>query len=121
MNSNLSRYSSLKREANLKSEGRESFTRRRALISKEVKKNKRRSIISQAPKSKDFFRKIAHFYARKTSCKSWQRGTIGHYPNELKRRKNNKLIENLGSSYYFKLSEEEALDLVLKDNKGIVI
>ena len=33
---------------------------------------------------------------------------------------NNKLIETLGSLDYFELSEEEALDLTLKNNEGIV-
>ena len=31
----------------------------------------------------------------------------------------NKLIETLGSLHYFDLSEQEALNLVLKNNKGI--
>lgn len=30
------------------------------------------------------------------------------------------LIETLGCLYYFELSEDEALDLALKNNKGIV-
>jgi len=34
--------------------------------------------------------------------------------------KNNKLIVTLDSLDYFKLSEEEVLDLALKNNKGIV-
>ena len=35
-------------------------------------------------------------------------------------RKNNKLIETLGSLNYFEIGEEEALDLSLNNNKGIV-
>ena len=44
----------------------------------------------------------------------------GHYANECKNRKNNKLIETLGSLDYFEISEEKALDLALNNNKGIV-
>ena len=47
-------------------------------------------------------------------------GEIGHYANECKNRKNNKLIETLGIIDYFELSKEEALDLALSNNKGIV-
>jgi len=39
--------------------------------------------------------------------------------NEYKNRKNNKLIETLESLDYFKLSEKEALDLALNNNKEI--
>jgi len=45
-------------------------------------------------------------------------GEIGHYANEYKNRNNNKLVENIGSLGYFELSEEEALDLTLNNNKG---
>ena len=37
-----------------------------------------------------------------------------------KSRKNNKLIETLGSLDYVELSEDETLDLALNNNKGIV-
>ena len=47
-------------------------------------------------------------------------GDTGYYANECKNRKNNKFIETLGSLNYVKLSDEEAQDLVLKNNKGIV-
>ena len=43
-----------------------------------------------------------------------------HYANECKNRKNNKLIETLGSLQYFYFSEEKAIDITLKNNKGIV-
>ena len=39
---------------------------------------------------------------------------------QMKNRKNNKLIKTLGSLYYFEISEEEALDLALNNNKGTV-
>ena len=45
---------------------------------------------------------------------------VGRYANECKNKKNNKLIETLGSSEYFEINEEEALDLALNNNKGIV-
>ena len=40
--------------------------------------------------------------------------------NECKNKKNNKLIETLGSLDYVELSEDETLDLTLGNNKGIV-
>ena len=40
--------------------------------------------------------------------------------NECKNRKNNKIIETLGSLDYIELSEDEALDLALGNNKRIV-
>ena len=38
----------------------------------------------------------------------------------MQKQKNNKLIETLGSLGYFELSEAEALEFTLKNNKGIV-
>ena len=52
--------------------------------------------------------------------KCWACGEVGHYANECKNRKNNKLIETLGSLDYVELSEDEASDLTLSNNKGIV-
>ena len=57
---------------------------------------------------------------RKNNCKCWACAEVGHHANECKNRKNNKLIETLGSLDYVKLSEDEALDLTLNNNKGIV-
>jgi len=37
-----------------------------------------------------------------------------------KRKKNKKLIETLGSLNFFEFSKEEARDLTLRNNKGIV-
>ena len=47
-------------------------------------------------------------------------GEISHYINKCKNRKNDKLIEAFCILEYFELSEEEALDLNPKNNKGIV-
>ena len=58
--------------------------------------------------------------AGKNNYKSWACWEVGHYANECKNRKNNKLIETLGSLDYVELSEDEALDLDLGSNKGIV-
>ena len=58
--------------------------------------------------------------SRKNNCKCWACGEVGHYANECKNTKNNKLIETLGSLDYFEISEEEALDLALNNHKGIV-
>ena len=56
----------------------------------------------------------------KNNCECWAWGEVGHYANECKNRKNNKLIETLGSLDYVELSENEALNLALSNNKGIV-
>jgi len=60
----------------------------------------------------------------KNNCKCWVSREIGHYANECKNectnRKNKKLIETLGSLDYFELSEEEALDVSMKNNKEII-
>jgi len=45
---------------------------------------------------------------------------VGHYANECKNRKNNKLIEALISLDYLELRGEQALNLALKNNKKIV-
>ena len=58
-------------------------------------------------------------YTGKDSCKCWACGEVGHSTNKRKNRKNNKLIETLGRLDHFELSDEEAVDLTLK-NKGIV-
>jgi len=58
--------------------------------------------------------------SREKYCKCWACGEVGHYANECKNRKNNKLIETLGSLDYFEINEEEALDLALNNNKGFV-
>jgi len=56
----------------------------------------------------------------KNNCKCWACGEVGHYANECKNRKNNKLIETLGSLDYVEHSEDEALELSLSNNKGIL-
>ena len=63
---------------------------------------------------------LAYYPGGKSNCKCQAYDEIGHYVNECKSRKNNKLIETLGSLDYFELSEDESLDLTLKNNKGIV-
>ena len=46
---------------------------------------------------------------------------VGNYANKCKNRKNNKFSERLDSIDYFEISDEEkAIDLALKNNKGIV-
>jgi len=73
-----------------------------------------------SPKKRRFFRKAAYCPARKNNCKCWACGEVGHYANECKNRRNNKLIEILGNLDYVELGKDEALDLVLSKNKGIV-
>ena len=57
---------------------------------------------------------------KKNKCKCWACGAVGHYANECKNKRNNKLIETLGSLDYVELGEDEALDQALDNNKGIV-
>jgi len=77
-------------------------------------------ITNQSLKSEDFFRKAAYCPVGKNNCKSCALGEVSHYANECKNRKNNKLIKTLASLNYFEHSEEEALDLALKNSKGLV-
>ena len=76
--------------------------------------------IRDSPRKHKFFRKAAYCPVGKNNCKCWACGEVRHYTNECKKRKNNKLIETLGSLDSFEISEEEALDLALNNNKGIV-
>jgi len=66
------------------------------------------------------FRKAAYCSIGKNNSKYWVCGKVGHYANECKNTNDGKLIETLGSLYYFEFHEEEALDLALKNNKEIV-
>ena len=47
-------------------------------------------------------------------------GEVRRYANECENSKNKRLMETLGSLYLFEVSEEKALDLTLKKNKGII-
>ena len=82
-------------------------------------RNIKENIIT-SPKKRRFFMKATHCPAGKNNCKCWACREVGHYTNECNNRKNNKVIENLGSLDYIELSEDKALDLVLNNNKGIV-
>ena len=75
-----------------------------------------------SPKKRRIFRKSAWCPVGKNNCKCWACGEVGHYANECKNRKNNKLIKTLGSLDCVELSENEAIDLALalNNNKGIV-
>ena len=57
---------------------------------------------------------------RKSNYNSWSCKEVGHYANKCKNRKNNKLIETLGSLDYVELSEDKALELARGSNKGII-
>jgi len=56
----------------------------------------------------------------KNNYECWAFREGEHYANECKNKKNNKLIETLGSLDYVEISKEEALDLALNNNNGIV-
>ena len=66
------------------------------------------------------FKESSLLSCRKNNYKCWAYEKVGHYVNECTYRKNNKLIEALGSLEYIELSEDEALDLFLSNNKVIV-
>ena len=100
-------------------ERRKKFIRKGTLTSTGVK-NIKESNINRALKNKDFFRKAAYCPISKNNCKCWACREVGHYINECKNRKHNELIETLSGLNYFKLSEEETLDIALKNNKKIV-
>ena len=107
-------------ERNLKGEEKGNFIRKRALISKKKINIEQNIITNQASTNADFFRKVAYCAVGKNNCKCWACKEVGHYANECENRKNNKLIETLKSLHYVELSEDEALDLALSNNNGIV-
>ena len=51
-----------------------------------------------------FFRKAAYWPIGKNNCECWACEEVGYYANECKNKKNNKLIETLGSLDYFEIS-----------------
>ena len=102
---------------NLKKEERENSIRRRVLTSREAKNIEKKYYNKTSPKKRRFFRKAAYCPAGKNNCKCWACGEVGHYANECKNKKNNKLIETLGSLDYVEFSEDEALNLALGNNK----
>ena len=52
-----------------------------------------------------FFKKAAHCPTGKNNCKCWTYGAVEHYANERKNKKNNKLIETLGSLDHLEISK----------------
>ena len=74
---------------------------------------------NQVLENTGFFRKFVYCLVGNNNCKCWAWWEVEHYANEGKNKKNNKLIEILGSLDYFEISEEEVLDLALNNNKGI--
>jgi len=83
-------------------------------------KYKRKYFLKSSPRKHKFFGKATYCLVEKNNCKCWACGKVGYCANECKNKKNNMLIETLGSLDYFEISEEEALDLTLNNNKGIV-
>ena len=94
--------------------------RKRVLTSKEEKKYKIKYFQKPSLRKHWFFRKAAYCPVGKNNCKCWACGEVEHYTNECKNKKNSKLIETLGSLDYFEISEEEALDLALNNNKELL-
>jgi len=96
-----------------------SLIRNRALISK-GKRNINENIITNQALKKEEFLGEQLIVSEEINCKCWIYGEVGHYTNECKNRKNNKLIETLGSLDFVELSEDEALVLTLSNNNRIV-
>ena len=96
------------------------FYKKKSFNKQRGEKYRRKCYNKPSPKKHRFFRKATYCPAGNINCKCLACGEVGHYANECKNRKNNKLIETLRSLYYVELSEDEALDLALNNNKGIV-
>ena len=96
------------------------FYKKKSFNTQRGGKYKRKYYNKPSPKKYRFFRKAAYCPAQKNNCKCWGCGEVGHYANDCKNRKNNKLIETFGSPDYVELSEDEFLNLALNNNKGIV-
>jgi len=81
-------------------------------------RSKRKYYNKPSPIKCRFFRKLAYCPTGKNNCKCSAFGEVGYYANECKNRKNNKLIETLGSLDYVEFSEDEALDLAPNNNRN---
>ena len=103
-----------------KSRRKRKFYKKKSFNKQIGEKYRRKYYNKPSPKKCHFFRKAAYCLAGKNNCKCQACGEIGHYANECKNRENNKLIETLESLDYVEFSENEALDLSLNNNKGIV-
>ena len=100
------------KKKSLKGDVRENFIRKKALISRVARNIQKNIVTNQVLNNEDFFRKAAYCPIGKNKCKCQACREVEYYVNECKNRKNNKLIETLGSLDYVKLSEDEALDLL---------
>ena len=96
------------------------FYKRKSFNKKRREKYRRKYYNNSSPKKRRFFRKAAYCPARKNNYKCWTCREVGHYANECKNRKNNKLTETLGRLDYAELRKDEALDLTVNNNKEIV-
>ena len=95
------------------------FYKKKSFNKQRSEKYKRKYYNKPSLKKCRFFKKATYCPIGKNNCKCWACGEVGHYANECKNKKNNKLIEMLGSLDYVEFSEDEALDLTLGNNKGI--
>ena len=96
------------------------FYKKKSFNKQRGEKHKRKYYNKLSPKKSRFFRKVAYCRTGKNNCKCCACGEVGHHANKCKNRRNNKLIETLDNIDYIELSEDEALDLALSNNKGIV-
>ena len=85
----------------MREEENEDFIGKWALTRKDERNIKENIITNKALKKQRFFRKTSYCSVRKNNYKYWACEKVGHYANERKNRKNNKLIESLGGLNYF--------------------
>ena len=76
---------------NLKEE-EEKFYRKKSFNKQRGEKYKRKYYNKPNPKNRRLSRKIAYCPAVKNNCKYWACREVGHYANECKNKKNNKLL-----------------------------
>jgi len=93
------------------------FYNKKSLNKQRGEKCGRKYYNKPSSKKRRFFRKAAYCPSGKNNCKCWACREVGHYANQCKSRKHDKLIETLESLNYVELREDEALDLALINRK----
>jgi len=77
------------------------FFNKKSFNKQKGEKYKRKYFQKPSPRKHRFFRKVADCPTGKNNYKCSACGEVGHYVSECKNKKNNKLIETLGSLDYF--------------------
>ena len=68
------------------------FYKKKSFNKQRGEKYRKKYYNKSSPKKRRFFRKATYYTAGKNNCKCWACGEAGHYANECKNKKNNKLI-----------------------------